>query len=59
MQVLAYVKIVWHVEDTGIAFVTTCYGYEEILFSAGLQKLYEDIREVTAGLCPFLEGHFC
>ena len=59
MQVLVYVKIMWHVEDTSIAFVTTCYRYEEILFSAGLQKLYEDIREVTAGLCSFLQGHFC
>ena len=35
MQVLVYVKIMWHVEDvedTSIAFVNICYRYEEILF---------------------------
>ena len=31
MQVLVYVEIMWHLEDTGIAFENTFYGYEGIL----------------------------
>ena len=54
MQALAYVKIMWHVEDTGIAFGNTFYGYEEILlFQQGCRNCRRTLEMVAAELGPF------
>ena len=54
MQVLVYVKIMWHVEDTGIAFGNTFYGYEEILlFQQGCRNCRKTLGKFAAELGPF------